>query len=124
MSKPDDIGAEARAEYWRQLLVAAKPFIEQGGTIMGYGYYRPSNPNDFHPDVESCTEEEIANHRAACAAYDAGAEMPQQGDGWLRNEPGECVMHITMAPWGIGSYSEVIPEAAELLAAIEKAEKP
>ncbi len=114
MSAP---GAEERAEYWRQLLVAARPFIEQAATISGYGFYRPDNPHDFCPDCESCSEEEIANHKAACDAFDRGEYTPDRSDGWVSPN-----MHILTAPWGIGSYTDVIPEAAELLAAIDKAE--
>lgn len=109
-------GAESRAEYWRQLLIAAKPFIEQAGVINGYGFYRPENPNDFFPDHESCTDEEAQAHKAACEAHNRGEFTPDKSDGWVAPN-----MHILTAPWGIGSYSEVIPEAAELLAAIAAA---
>jgi hypothetical protein len=52
-----------------------------------------------------CSEGEIANHKAACAAYDAGNYCDDYDDGWLSPN-----LHVTKAPWGIGSYSEPIPE--------------
>jgi len=108
--------ALAQAEYWKQLCVAARPFIEQAADISGYGFYRPANPHDFHPDHESCTDEEVANHKAACEAFDRGEYKPDRGDGWVSEN-----MHILTAPWGIGSYSDVIPEAREILDAIARA---
>ncbi|MDD5326059.1 MAG: hypothetical protein PHR71_12270, partial [Polaromonas sp.] len=59
----------------------------------------------FHPDHEMCNEAEIANHKAACAAYDAGNYSDDYGDGWLSPN-----LHVTKAPWGIGTYNEPIPE--------------
>lgn len=121
--------AQSQAEYWKQLLIAARPYIEQAAVHNGYGYYRPPNPHDFSPDLECCTDEEVSNHKAACEAYDKGArmpcdEIPEQGDGWLRSPQGEKVAHILMAPWGIGSYTAVEPEAQEILDAIRKATTP
>jgi len=103
------------------LLRAARPFIEQAGSIQGYGFYRPENPHNFFPDMDSCSEEEVANHKAACEAWDRGDyKAPEQG-GWVHNERGDAVMHILTAPWGIGSYSDMMPKAADLLAAIDAA---
>lgn len=102
-------------------LKLALPFLEQEAVISGYGYYRPANPHDFHPDHESCTAEEIANHKAACEAYDAGNYRDDYGDGWIAPN-----VHVTKAPWGIGSYTDDIPElkaqAEFCRAAIAKAE--
>jgi len=86
-------------------LEKALPFMEAESVISGYGFYRPSNPNDFHPDHESCSEDEIAAHKAACEAYDAGTYNDNYGGGWVG--PG---LHILKAPWGIGSYTDTIPE--------------
>lgn len=88
-----------------EALKLALPFMESEAVIQGYGYYRPKNPHDFHPDHESCTEQEIANHKAACDAFDAGNYRDDYGDGWVTP-----MMHVTKAPWGIGSYTETIPE--------------
>lgn len=91
-----------------EALKRALPFMEAESVISGYGYFRPSNPNNFFPDPESCTEAEIANHKAACEAYDAGNYRDDYGDGWLTP-----TMHVTKAPWGIGSYNAPIPELEE-----------
>ena len=101
------------------LLRAAKPWIEQGGDISGYGFYRPENPHNFHPDPESCSEEEIANHRAACEAWDRGDYKAEPGSESFHNEMGELTLHILRAPWGIGRYNDIATEAADLLAAID-----
>ena len=102
-------------------LKLALPFLEQEAVISGYGYYRPANPHDFHPDHECCTAEEIENHKAACEAYDAGNYRDDYGDGWIAPN-----VHVTKAPWGIGSYTDDIPElkaqAEFCRAAIAKAE--
>jgi hypothetical protein len=93
------------------LLEQALPYIEEAGTISGYGFYRPQNPHDFSPDPESTSEAELAAHKAACDAWDRGEYKrdPNQESGWVGN------MHILKAPWGIGSYSEVTPKAQELM---------
>ena len=101
------------------LLRAARPFVEEAGTISGYGFYRPENPHNFHPDPESCSEEEIANHRAACEAWDRRDYKAEPGSESFHNEKGELTLHILRAPWGIGSYTDMVGEVADLLAAID-----
>ena len=59
--------------------------------MSGYGYYTPDNPHNFWPDIECCTPEEIANHSAACEAYDKGER-------------------ISNKPWGIGTYTDELPD--------------
>lgn len=88
-----------------EALELALPFMEEQATIQGYGFYRPANPHNFFPDPESCTEAEIENHRAACEAYDEGKFVPDNSDGWVSPN-----LHILKAPWGIGSYTDTIPE--------------
>jgi hypothetical protein len=100
-------------------LRAARPWIERAGEISGYGFYRPENPHNFHPDPESCTEEEIANHKAACEAWDRGDYKAPLGSESHYDEKGDLTLHILRAPWGIGSYSDMCTEAADLLAAID-----
>jgi hypothetical protein len=89
----------------RDALEQALPYMEAQSIINGYGYYRPDNPNNFHPDHEMCSEGEIANHKAAYEAYDAGNYCDDYDDGWLSPN-----LHVTKAPWGIGSYNDPIPE--------------
>lgn len=84
----------------------AKHFLRENATTQGYGFYRPANPHDFFPDSESCTADEIANHKAACEAWDRGDFKRDEWDGWLRDADGKATMHVLRAPWGIGSYCE------------------
>lgn len=37
-----------------------------------YGPFAGGDPRDFVPDEMDCTDEEIANWRAACASWEAG----------------------------------------------------
>lgn len=53
---------------------------EETGEADGYGFYRPKNPNYFWPDYESCTEWEIANHKAACDRFNATIESTAASD--------------------------------------------
>lgn len=82
-------------------LAACLPYLEDVAVHTGYGFARPDNPHDFSPDRESCTEEEIAAHKAACEAYDRGEYDPAATLGSI-NGPG---VHLLRAPWGIGSYT-------------------
>lgn len=109
--------AKSQAEYWRQLLVSARPFIVDAASVNGYGFARPDNPHDFSPDTESCTDEEVSAHKAACDAYDRGEYNPlsEPSSGWVTQN-----IHILMASWGIGSYSFLVPEAQEIINAIDK----
>lgn len=93
-------------------------FIEAAGSISGYGFHRPENPNDFFPDPEGSSAEEIAAHKAACEAWNRGEYKrdPSEESGWHGN------MHILKAPWGIGSYSYLSDEAKELIAELKGAQ--
>lgn len=41
----------------------------KGEEQVEYGYYNGENPNNFFPDLECCTEKEIAAHKAACEEW-------------------------------------------------------
>jgi hypothetical protein len=110
------LAALERNREQRNLIAELGRFIEERATVGGYGFYRPANPHDFSPDHESCTPEEIAAHKAACDAFDKGDYKPPLGSETFRGEKGETVLHILRAPWGIGSYSEIDPEAEPLIA--------
>ena len=69
-----------------------------------YGFPCVENPNDFSPDEESCTPEEIAFWEDAKKRWDAGERDVRgkrcsfvEGD-----EAGRRAMHITATSWGIG----------------------
>lgn len=69
-----------------------------------YGYFVGGDPRDFHPDHESCTPEEIANHKSACEEANrlAAARGLPCPSGWMR-VPGGGVAHVTRSPFGIGT---------------------
>ena len=93
--------SEARVAELEGLLAEARQYVavaSQGES--GYGFARPANPHDFSPDVECCTVEEMAAHKAACEAYDRGEYTPEKGDGWVTPN-----LHILKAPWGVGMYT-------------------
>jgi hypothetical protein len=105
----------------RAALESARKYIEAASMVQGYGFARPSNPHNFHPDAECCSADEIAAHQAACEAYGKGEYTPERGSEWVGD------MHILRAPWGIGSYNDRDPVAEPILAAIDaalKAEAP
>lgn len=77
--------------------------------IDGYGGFYGGDPRRFFPDVECCSEEEIANYKAACAAFD-DAESKGIVPGMLPCESGWQVIagtavHIFASQFGIGGYS-------------------
>ena len=104
-----EAGLRERVKALEEVAAALLPFADDASAINGYGYYRPKNPHDFHPDAESCTEDEIAAHKAACEAWDAGTYKDNYGDGWVSPN-----VHILRAPWGIGSYTDEVPKIAAI----------
>ena len=63
----------------------------------GYGFFCGGDPRKFSPGGDS-TEEELENHRRACAAWDAG-ERTSRAD--CEHGPGYVV---TSCQFGLGSY--------------------
>jgi hypothetical protein len=114
---------KADAERMLSLLRNAMNWIYEAGTVSRYGFYRTKNPHDFSPDPESCSYDEIANHKAACDLWDRGEydASKEKGSEWLRSEDGKLIAHILRAPWGIGSYSETVPQVQALIDAIDVA---
>lgn len=109
------IPAQVPAAEVRAALEMARSYIDATSTEPGYGFARPDNPHDFHPDAESCSADEIAAHKAACDAYDKGEYTPERGSEWVG------AMHILRAPWGIGAYTMRDKQAVKVLAAIDNA---
>lgn len=67
-----------------------------------YGYPNVKDPNDFIPDGESSSPEEIAAHKAACAAYKKpGYKPPDQGCKVITT--GDISIRKTSTAWGIGT---------------------
>lgn len=104
---------EAALKMAREALMVGQVYCEQA--MSGYGFYRPSNPHRFCPDFESCTPEEIANHSAACEAYDKGSYVDNHKDGWISES-----LHVTEAPWGVGTYTDSDPIIDDALTRINE----
>lgn len=70
-----------------------------------YGFFHGGDPREFHPDYESCSEQEIANWKEAC---DKATELESARDlpcpsGWIRTP--EFTAHMLVTPFGIGTYT-------------------
>jgi hypothetical protein len=103
-----------------------------------YGHPFVDNPNDFHPDPECCSEQEIAAHAAACIAYNRG-EPWERPASTAPISPGETTLpegadtgmialdsegrslggRAHVYPWGIGTSTI---RDADLCALIEEAD--
>ena len=68
-----------------------------------YGFPCVSNPNDFIPDAESSTDEEMAAHKKACADWGKPEFEPNKGCYDKFDENGNLIMHVTRTSWGIGT---------------------
>ncbi len=111
----------------RKSLREVADFLRERSEDVGYGYFRPEDPHDFTPDGECCTPEEIEAHHASCEAWLRGeyvsaalnksdvdaalarGEMPA-GVPSMTLGPDGTPIHITHAPWGIGTYVVRDPE--------------
>lgn len=73
-----------------------------------YGFPCCHNPNDFTPDVESCTAAEIAAHALACQQWKDGSYM-RDSKQFCEAFPydatigGKQTVHISRTPWGVGT---------------------
>jgi hypothetical protein len=67
-----------------------------------YGFPHVKNPNDFQPDHESSSPEEIAAHKLACQTYGKPEHQPNKGSFSQYDDSGNLVLHVTRTSWGIG----------------------
>ena len=67
-----------------------------------YGFPCVSDPNDFSPDAECCSPEEIAAHKRACETYGTPDYEPNKGCYSEHDAEGNLVKHVTRTSWGIG----------------------
>ena len=67
-----------------------------------YGYPCVEDPNDFSPDAECSSPQEIEAHRTACANYGKPSYVPNKGCFSHHSDDGQLVMHVTRTSWGIG----------------------
>ena len=68
-----------------------------------YGYPCVSDPNDFIPDNESCSPEELAAHRLACQTFGKPEHEPNKGCFQEHDESGRLVKSVLRTSWGIGT---------------------
>ena len=75
-----------------------------------YGFFQGGDPRNFHPDAESCSEDELKHHREACRLWDeaeARGETPTPEacpSGWIQLPDGTTA-HVLRSHYGIGTYS-------------------
>lgn len=58
------------------MLIAARQWIANRAEDSSYGFFTGGDPRLFTPDSENAPEE-IAAHKAACAAWDRGEQVPE-----------------------------------------------
>lgn len=68
-----------------------------------YGFPCVSDPNDFLPDGECCSPEEIETHRRACQTFGKPEHEPNKGCFSEHDDKGQLVLHVTRTSWGIGT---------------------
>lgn len=117
------LAREALAETLSFLKELAEPSLTYGLFPGG-----DTDPRTFVQDEESCTPEEIAAYKAACAAWERGErpEVKHPMDGTLSAivVGGEVVgaqKSACNSPLGIGSYEYRDPDIERLVAKVEAA---
>ena len=73
--------------------------IRMASQDTGYGFFCGGDPNDFHPDPESSTDEERARHAEACKAWNERGVNPNPA-------PHCAFMSDGVSPpgFGLGTY--------------------
>lgn len=78
---------------------------DEDGYHWMYGHFTGTDPRDFRPDMELCTDDEIANWKADCEAWDRGEGKPAPPPGTtLYDAEGNWIGHILAPRYGIGTY--------------------
>jgi len=67
-----------------------------------YGFPCVSDPNNFSPDTESSSPEEIAAHKLACENWGKPEFQPNKGCFSEYSDDGKLILHVTRTSWGIG----------------------
>ena len=70
-----------------------------------YGFPCVSDPNDFSPDYECCSPDEIAAHKRAVATFGTPEYQPNRGCATEHDADGRLVRHVLRTSWGIGVNS-------------------
>ncbi len=104
-------------------LVAAQNYIRQFTNQSTYGYFCGGDPRDFSPDAEVCTPEEIANHKAACEAWEKGDRTPPDAHrhDLVSTDGTTTVMVSRPGAFGMGVYSSSDAEADDVLDQLDQA---
>lgn len=68
-----------------------------------YGFPCVADPNDFIPDPDSSSPEEIETHRRACANFGKPSYEPNKGCFSVHDAEGRMVLHVARTSWGIGT---------------------
>ena len=68
-----------------------------------YGFPCVRDPNDFIPDGESCSPEELEAHRRACANFGRSTYEPNKGYYTEYDASGQIVKRVLRTSWGIGT---------------------
>lgn len=78
-----------------------------------YGFPCVEDPNNFHPDGECCSPEELAAHKLACDTYGTPPYQPNKGCTTEFDAEGKLVKHILRTSWGIGINTFEIEDCDE-----------
>ena len=82
-----------------------EPQLDENGYLWLYGHFTGTDPRDFFPDYELCTEEEIANWQADCEAWNKGEGKPAPPPGrTLYKRDGSFFGHVLAPRYGVGTY--------------------
>lgn len=68
-----------------------------------YGFPCVSDPRDFIPDAESCSQEELQTHRQAVANYGKPTFEPNKGCYTEYDDSDQLARHVLRTSWGIGT---------------------
>lgn len=68
-----------------------------------YGFPCVSDPNDFDPDPELCSQAEIAAHQLAVKTFGTPDYEPNKGCYTETDTDGRLVKHVLRTSWGIGT---------------------
>ena len=66
-----------------------------------YGTFMGGDPRDFTPDPESATPDEIARHKADCAAAEAG-KLAHKVPDCVAHQTDEGTVFVTRSSYGLG----------------------
>lgn len=73
-----------------------------------YGFFHGGDPRNFSPDGECSTEEEQAQHKADCEAWDRG-ERPDIGPPCEHLSAGDASIIVTKSGYGLGVNNVAYP---------------